>query len=223
MAAFPSEFEAHLPPALRQTWQALDSPVAIQGYLDGLPYIGQQRNRAPLAVMQDRQCHCLDGGFFAALALWRLGFRPMLIDLVPAPGLDDDHVLALFRVDGCWGAVAKSNYPGLRYREPVYRSLRELAMSYFDDFFNSAGERTLRRYTRPFDLTQIPDTGWAWDEGATQVLYRRFYARESFPLISEQAAARLHHLDERSFKSGTLGTDMAEVFPRPNPLRAPRS
>ena len=97
---------------------------AIFDYLDSLPYIGEDLNRPPLRVMQDRQCHCLDGGFLAALALRRLGHPPLVIDLVPEPGTDDDHVLALYRVDGCWGAVAKSNYTALRYREPVYRSLR---------------------------------------------------------------------------------------------------
>lgn len=192
----------------------MDSPTVIQAYLDSLPYVGEERDRSPLDVMRDRQSHCLDGGLFAALALWRIGYAPLLIDLVPAPGLDDDHVLALFRVGARWGALAKSNYAGLRYREPVYRSLRELAMSYFDDFFNSRGERTLRGYTRPFDLSKYPETGWAWDEAATRDLFRRFYARRSIPLINEEAAAALHPLDERSFKSGTLGTDLAEVYPR---------
>ena len=138
----------------------------------------------------------------------------LVLDLVPEPSLDDDHVLAPFKVDGGWGALAKSNYAGLRYREPVYRSLRELVMSYFDDFFNPAGQRTLRRYTRAFDLSRHPDATWPWDETATQVLYRRFYARKSIPLISSRAAARLHPLDERAYKAGTLGTNFNETYSR---------
>jgi hypothetical protein len=178
MPAYPTPFDGSLPANLRQTLLGLDSPAAIQAYLDSLPSIGEERDRSPLNVMRDRQCHCLD----------------------------DDHVLALFRLDGRWGALAKSNYAGLRYREP--------AMSYFDDFFNSAGQPTLRRYTRPFDLSHYPDTTWAWDEAATQVVCRRFYARKSLLLISPQAAARQHPLDERSFRAGTLGTDLAELYPR---------
>jgi hypothetical protein len=214
MASFPTEFETRLPVKLHHVFQTMDSPIAVQAYLDGLPYIGEERDRSPLNVMRDGQCHCLDGALFAALALWQIGFQPLLTDLVPAPGLDDDHVLALFQVDSCWGAVAKSNYAGLRYREPVYRSLRELVMSYFEDFFNSKGQRTLRGYTRPFDLSRYPETGWCWDEPATQALYRRFYARTTIRVISEEVAGRLHPLDERSFKSGTHGTDFGEVYPR---------
>jgi hypothetical protein len=208
------QFEAHLPDTLRATFRGLDSPIAIQAYLDGLPYVAEERDRSPLNLILDGQCHCLDGGFFGALALWRLGFSPLVIDLLPEPDLDDDHVLALFRVDGGWGALAKSNYAGLRYREPVYRSVRELVMSYFDDFFNPSGQRTLRGYTRPFDLSRHPEATWPWEESATQALYRRFYARKSIPLISAEAAARLHPLDERAFRAGTLGTNFNETYPR---------
>lgn len=214
MTSFPLRFQDHLAEDLRRTFLQLNSPVAIQTYLDSLPYIAEERDRSPLNVILDGQCHCLDGGFFAALSLWRLGFRPLVLDLVPEPSLDDDHVLAPFKVDGGWGALAKSNYAGLRYREPVYRSLRELVMSYFDDFFNPAGQRTLRRYTRAFDLSRHPDATWPWDETATQVLYRRFYARKSIPLISSRAAARLHPLDERAYKAGTLGTNFNETYSR---------
>lgn len=208
------QFEAHLPGTRRAAFRGLDSPIAIQYYLDGLPYLAEERDRSPLNLILDGQCHCLDGAFFAALALWRLGFRPLVIDLIPEPDLDDDHVLALFRVDGGWGALAKSNYAGLRYREPVYRSLRELVMSYFDDFFNPSGQRTLRGYTRPFDLSRHPDVSWPWDESATQALYKRFYARRFIPLLSAEAATRLHPLDERTFRSGTLGTNFGETYPR---------
>jgi hypothetical protein len=208
------QFEARLPGPQLAALRGLDSPVAIQDYLDGLPYLAEERDRSPLNLILDGQCHCLDGAFFAALALWRLGFRPLVIDLIPAPNLDDDHVLALFQEDGGWGALAKSNYAGLRYREPVYRSLRELVMSYFDDFFNPAGQRTLRGYTRPFDLSRQRESAWPWDESATQVLYRRFYARKSIPLLSTEAAARLHPLDQRAFRAGTLGTNFEETYPR---------
>lgn len=205
-------FETHLPPPAQQTWRGLASPRAIQDYLDNLPYLAEELDRSPLRVMTDGQCHCLDGGLFAALALWRIGFRPLVLDLVPAPGMDDDHVLALFQVDGCWGAVAKSNYTGLGYREPVYRSLRELAMSYFEDYYNFEGKRSLRGYTRPLDLSPLTATGWMWDEAGVREVSKRLYARKSIPLLNETAAAHLSQASERAFKAASLYTNFDWVY-----------
>jgi hypothetical protein len=116
------------------------APGPHRAYLDDTP-IPETQNRA--WVMQDRLAHCLDGGLFAAMALRRLGFPPRLVDLLPAPQRDDDHILAIYKIDGCYGALAKSNYVGLRSREPVYRSLRELVMSYFEVYYNAESEKTL--------------------------------------------------------------------------------
>ena len=143
-------------PAERTALDALHSPFAIQAFLDATPYSPEDRDRCPLNVIRDRVAHCLDGALFAAMALRRLGYPPLLIDLLPEPDIDDDHVLAIFKVNGCWGAVAKSNFVGLRYREPVYRTLRELVMSYFEPFYNVEGVRTLRGYTLPVNLSVRP-------------------------------------------------------------------
>lgn len=207
-----SEFERRLPPNPRADFRGLKSPTAIQDYLDGLPYVAEERDRSALGVMIDRQAHCLDGGFFAALALRRIGFRPLVLDLVPAPGRDDDHVLAIFSVDGLWGAVAKSNFTGLGFREPVYRGLRELVMSYFEDYYNFQKERTLRGYTRPLDLTRLDATGWMWDESGVKVLVKKLYSLKSIPLLTPQAAARLTLADERAFQAACLGTDFGWVY-----------
>jgi len=210
-----SDFVSHLPDEHRKTFLEFKEPHDVQTYVDSLQYNATiERDRSPLNVMLEGQCHCLDGGLFATLALWQLGFQPLMLDLVPAPRLDDDHVLAIFQVDGLWGAVAKSNFLGLRYREPVHRYLRELVMTYFEAYFNNKRERTLRGYTRPFDLSKYNGNTWAWDEAATQGLYKRFYARKAIPLIPDSVAAKLHLLDERSFVGGTLGTDMGETYPR---------
>ena len=115
MDAF-AEFEKRLPQTRRTDLRGLTCPAAVQEYLDSLPYIAEDLDRSPLRVMADEQAHCLDGGIFAALALWRIGFRPLIVDMVPAPGSDDDHVLAVYRVERGWGALAKSNYPNLRSR-----------------------------------------------------------------------------------------------------------
>src|SRR5258708_10382675 len=150
-----SEFESHLTSSLLKTFQDLKNPFLIQQYLDAMPYIGEQRDGSPLNVMRDHQSHCSDGGFFAALALWRIGFKPLLVDLVPEPNTDDDHVLAVYQIEGHLGALAKSNYVNLGFREPVFKSLRELAISYFEHFINTHHQKTLRGYTRPFDASQF--------------------------------------------------------------------
>lgn len=210
--SFPEEFESRLPARALATLRGLDSPLAIQRYLDSLPYVAEERDRSPLNVLLDGQAHCLDGGLFAALALRRLGEPGLLLDLVPAVDeggrrIDDDHVLALFRRNGLWGALAKSNFVWLRYREPIHRTLRELVLSYFEGFFSTGSVKSLRGYTRPLDVSRFDAGGWAWDETAAQALYRAFYARRAVPLFPAEQAALLSPVDKRSFEAGSLGTD----------------
>ena len=207
-----TEFERRLPASLQEVLQGLKSPTAVQEYLDSIPYKAEELDRSPLRVMMDGQAHCLDGGILAALALWRIGFRPQLLDLVPAPGSDDDHVLAVFQVEGAWGALAKSNFPTLRLREPVHRSLRELAMSYFEFYFNLKREKTLRAYTRPLDLSRFQDPAWMWDEEGIKKISKRLYSLKPIRLISDASAAQLNLSDERSYLAGTYGTDFSWTY-----------
>jgi hypothetical protein len=202
-----SEFEKRLPPPQRAVFRGLKSPAEVQEYLDSLPYRAEELDRSPLRVMTDGQAHCLDGGIFAALALWRIGFRPLIIDLVPAPSSDDDHVLAVFQAGGGWGSLAKSNYPNLRSREPVQRSLRELVMTYFEFYFNLRREKSLRAYTRPLDLSSFQDPGWMWDETGITKISKRLYSLKPIALISEASATMLNLSDERTYRAGTTGTD----------------
>jgi len=212
-----SEFELRLPAQLRQAFRAFKAPADIQRYLDSLPYVGEERDRCPVDVMKDAQCHCLDGGLLAALAMRRIGYPGLLLDLVPASDrsgqkLDDDHVLAIFHRNGGWGAVAKSNYAWLRYREPVFRSLRELVMSYFETYFSIDGLKTLRGYTRPLDISKCDHLQYAWSESGAAALYRALYRRKPISLISAKAAAELLPTDERALASGTVGVDLGWVF-----------
>ena len=210
---FLSNFESHLPDAERALWRSLDSPFAIQTFLDSMPYVGEARDRSPLNVMLDRQCHCLDGGFLAALALWRIGYRPLLIDIVPDPGADDDHVLALFQMEGRWGALAKSNYINLGFREPVHKNLRELVMTYFEHYCSVWKTKSLRGYTRPFDASRHTCPDWACDEAASNRLYyKHFYGRKAISLITPSMAARLNPITERTYKAETLFTNLNESF-----------
>jgi hypothetical protein len=211
--SFLREFQSHLRADLHAKFLSLDTPFAIQEYLDSMPYIAEERDRSPLNVMLDGQCHCLDGGFFAALALWQIGFKPLLIDLVPDPGMDDDHVLALYQVDGCWGAVAKSNYVNLGFREPVHKNLRELVITYFEHYVSVDQEKTLRGYTRPFDASRYTHLNWAWDEaGANQLYHKYFYGRRTIPLITDQMAKRLNPVTNRAYTAETMYTNLNETF-----------
>ena len=210
---FVQRFESYLPKDLRKKFRNLNSPFAIQEYLDSMPYIGEERDRSPLHVMLDGQCHCLDGGFLAALALWRIGFRPLLIDIVPDPGMDDDHVLALYQVEDRWGAIAKSNYINLGFREPVYKSLRELVMTYFEHYCSINKQKTLRGYTRPLDASRYTHLHWAWDEtGANRLYHKHFYGRKAIPLITKSTAKRLNPLTNRAYAAETLHTNLNESF-----------
>jgi hypothetical protein len=211
------EFEARLPAPLRRKFQSLQKPIDIQRYLDGLAYIGEERDRCPLDVMKDKQCHCLDGGLFAALALRRIGDPGLLVDMVPlkdAKGhkLDDDHVLAVFRRNGLWGCVAKSNFPWLRYREPVYRTIRELVMSYFEPYFSMDSIKVLRGYTRPFNIARHDRLDYAWDEAGATRLYRRFYAQKDIPLIPPESERLLNPADKREYESAFMGVNWDWVY-----------
>jgi len=210
---FLEQFESYLPKALRKTFNGLNKPFAIQEYLNSLTYKGEERDRSPLNVMLDGQGHCLDGGFLAALCLWRIGFKPLLIDIVPDPGVDDDHVLALYQIEGRWGALAKTNYINLGFREPVYKNLRELVMTYFEHYVSIRQQKCLTGYTRIFDASRYIQHNWAWDEaGANVVYHKHFYGRRSIRLITYSMAQRLSSVTDQAYAAETLFTDLKESF-----------
>jgi len=149
--------ERFTPKELRKL-RALKTPAGVQRYLDELPYNLSITARSPRSVLADNTASCLEGAIFAAAALRALGFAPLIFDL--EADNDTYHVVAIYRRRGLWGAVAKSNFTGCRYREPVYRNLRELALSYFNIYFNLRFERTLRRYSGPVNLSRFDRLDW---------------------------------------------------------------
>lgn len=210
---FIKQFESRLPKDLRATLKNLTTPFSIQQYLDSLVYKGEERDRSPLNVMLDGQSHCLDGGFLAALCLWRIGFKPLLIDILPDPGMDDDHVLALYQIEGRWGALAKSNYINLGFREPVYKNLRELIMTYFEHYVSIHQQKCLTGYTRIFDASCYTRYNWAWDEAdANMVYHKHFYGRTSISLITKSMGKRLSPVTDRAYQAETLHTNLNESF-----------
>lgn len=197
-------------PAEKKVLSRLRKPEEVQAFLDGTAYGTEPIYRSPRSVMRDGKAHCFDGAMFAAAALERLGFAPMLIDLRAVR--DDDHVLAVFQVDGCWGALGKSNFVGLRGRDPVYRSLRELAMSYFEPYFNSERERTLRSFSRPVKLRAFEKLRWRTDDAAMDVIAAKLDAAHHEPLVTTAQARRLWKVDERTWTGHTVGTDFAGTW-----------
>jgi hypothetical protein len=190
-------------PAELRSLRALKTPYRIQHFLNTIPYHHANTAWSPRLVLKHRTAHCLEGAIFAAAALRVNGFEPLLLDLEAVQ--DVDHVLAIFRVDGHWGAIGKSNYAGLRYREPVYRNLRELAMSYFDDYYNLRGERTLRGYSKPLNLSRFDRMNWMTTDEALWDIPEALVQTQHMPVISTRQAKRLNRLDQRKYQSGLVG------------------
>ena len=194
----------------REVMAQLDSPGKIQAFLDQLSYSPEETYRCPLRVLRDRTAHCFDGALFAAAALWRLGHPPLIMELLPNDR-DDDHLLALYKRSGHWGALAQSNFVGLRFRDPVYRSLHELVMSYFEQFYNVEREKTLRAYTRPLSLEAYDDQ-WMVDDRLLEKISERLDRIRRYSLITESMAAELSPLDERSYQAGLLGANEKGLY-----------
>lgn len=151
MALFPSSYRCY---EEFRIFKDLDSPEKVQDFLNRVPQnfdAGRRTCRSPLAVLRRHKAHCMEGAMLAAAVFWYHGGKPLVLDL-RTTARDDDHVVALFRHKGLWGAVSKTNHAVLRYRDPVYRSIRELVMSYFNEYFLDNGVKTLREHSAPFDL-----------------------------------------------------------------------
>ena len=181
----------------------LKSPARIQAFVDGIEYQYADTAGSPRRVLREGKGHCLEGALVAAAALRVLGHPPLLMDLEAVR--DDDHVLALYRERGLWGAVAKSNYAGLRFRAPVYRTLRELAMSYFEDYYNLRGERTLRGYSGAVRLERLDGKGWMTAEEDVWCVPELLIAARHYAMVPDHVARVLPRVDKRSFEAGKVG------------------
>ncbi len=147
---------------------------------------------------------------FAAAALERLGHPPLLVDLVADD--DDDHVLAVYRRFGRWGAVAKSNFVGLRYREPIHRSLRELALSYFDDYYALDYRRSLRSYSSTVNLRRFDRIGWRFDGRAQDAIVEALDSQKHYRLLTPAMVRALSPVDTRRYRGGMVGTNLAGAY-----------
>jgi hypothetical protein len=184
----------------------LTPPWRIQKFLDGLDYdVAGAGCRSPRRVLREGVAQCMDGALFAAAALRIQGRRPLLLDIEAV--FDDDHVLALFQQDGCWGSIARSNYSGLRFREAIHPTIRSLVLSYFESYFNLRRQKTLRRYSRPVNLSRFDLIAWMtteeelWEipEYLADIPHRR--------LLPGRIERRLSPVDRRMFEAGLVGKE----------------
>jgi hypothetical protein len=190
-------------PAELRKLRSLKTPHGIQRFLDDMPYHLADTAWSPRRVLQENTSHCFEGATLAAAALRAIGYPPLVIDLEAEH--DTDHVVAVYRINGHWGAIAKSNYTGCRYREPVYRTLRELALSYFDVYFNLRRERSLRTFSRPVSLTRFDARDWMTTNEHLWFIAEYLFTIRHHSLLRPGMAKRLHRLDDRSFRAGCLG------------------
>ena len=183
------------------TIRTFTSPVKIQQYLDTIEYSAESRYRSPRSVLRDRKAHCFDGAVFAAAMLRRLGYPPLIVDMQAVR--DDDHVIAIFKRNGKIGAVAKSNFVGLRFREPIYRDIRELVMSYFPAFYNMEREYSLRQFTVPLHLGKYKN--FEFDDEVMEVIGLKLSYIPVTKLMTPSEIRSLQKVDLRTFKAGMIG------------------
>jgi hypothetical protein len=185
--------------------RALNTPRKIQDFLDRIPINKESKVEtcsSPLVTLRRNTAHCMEGALVAALALWMHGHRPLILDLKTNRN-DVDHLVALFKIDGCWGGITKTNHAVLRYREPVYRDVRELAMSYFHEYFLDDGRKTLRQYSLPFDLTKWRGD-WVTSDDDLWDLQDAIDRSPHRPMITRSQIAGLRRADDIELEAGKL-------------------
>jgi len=206
-----------LTPSEARRLRAFKSPVGIQRFLDALPYHLADTAWSPRVVLRERTAHCLEGAIFAAAALRCLGYAPLILDLEAEQ--DTDHVLAVFKQRNHWGAIAKSNFTGCRYREPVYRTLRELSLSYFHIYFNLRGERTLRRYSRPVNLARFDRQNWMTSEKDIWFVPHYLCEISHQPLLTPGQIRHLTRVDPRTIQGEIVSHRRKADTPMPRLFR----
>lgn len=193
-----------LSPAELRTLRALKTPERIQKFVDALQYQYADTAGSPRRVLRERKGHCMEGALVAAAALRVNGHPPLVMDLEAVN--DDDHVVALYREHGLWGGIAKSNFAGLRYRPPIFRTLRELALSYFTQYYNLRREYTLRAYSGPIDLSRFDRFHWMTAEADVWSVAEALCTVRHYPLAPDKTTRALPRLDRRSFEAGMHGS-----------------
>lgn len=183
----------------------LDTPAKIQSFVNAIR-VNHERNgetcTSPVVTMRKNRAHCMEGALVAALALWMHGEPPLILDLRSTRD-DVDHLVALFRIDGRWGGITKTSHAVLRYREPIYRDVRELALSYFHEYFLDTGKKTLRQHSSPFDLRKWKGD-WIASEENLWDLEKAIDRSPHHDLLTRAQIARLRLADPIEIRAGKI-------------------
>lgn len=189
-----------------RVFQRLNSPAKIQDYLETIP-INFERNGqtcySPRQVLKFNRAHCMEGAMLAATILYFHGHKPLIVDL-RAHKRDRDHAIAVFKVGGKWGAISKTNHAVLRYREPIYNSIRELVMSYFHEYFLDNGKKTLRSYSLPVDLSKFDSKNWITSPQDLWYIDKYLNQVHHIPILNKKQIASLRSADRIEIQAGKL-------------------
>lgn len=175
-------------------FKKLKSPIGIQQFLNETKYNPDYVTCSPKKIIYSKRANCFEGALFAASALRVLGHKPVIVDLMAEN--DDDHVIAIFKQNNCFGAIAKSNTTVLRFREPVYRTIRELVMSYFDFYFNTLGEKSLRSYSIPVNLERFDKYNWMTTDEDLEFIGDYLFTIKHYPILTKKMIRDLSEADK---------------------------
>ncbi len=196
-----------LPKHMQRLYARLKTPASIQTFLNTLPAnfeSGGETYMSPLRTIREQKAHCMEGALLAASILRYHGAKPLLMDLrVQRP--DQDHVVALFQQGGYWGAISKTNHAVLRYREPVYKTLRELALSYFHEYFdNATGKKNLREYSVPVHMGRFDHLEWETTEADLWDIVEAVDNARHFPLLNKKQISNLRPAEQIEIAAGSI-------------------
>lgn len=184
----------------------LNTPAKIQDFLDTLKRNFEENGDtvySPMVVLEKKKCHCTEGAVLAALILRLHGQPSLLLDLTAVKD-DLDHVVALFKKDGKWGAISKTNHAVLRYREPIYASIRELAMSYFHEYIDDKGRKNLRSYSSPVNLKRFDNRGWMTTREEIDYIPEYLAEVRHFPILTRKQISNLRRADKIEIRAGKI-------------------
>ncbi len=187
-------------------FKKLNTPAKVQDFLDKIPFnfeLGGETLQSPFSVMRSHTAHCFEGALLGAYILCQHGFKPLILHL-EAVDEDYDHVITPFKIGGFWGALSKTNHAVLRYREPVYKTIRELVMSYFHEYFLNDGRKTLRRYSKPFDLNTLKDKNWMTGEKDLWYIDKALDRVKHYDIISKAQIKKLRKADKIEIEAGKI-------------------
>lgn len=187
-------------------FKKLNSPSKIQDFINSINVNFEENGDScysPRMVLKENKCHCIEAAILAALILRVNGFKPLIVDLT-ANNQDFDHVFAVFKIDGKWGAISKSNHVTLRYREPVYGSIKELVMSYFNEYYNDKGKKTLRSYSNPINLSKFDRIEWMTRDDELWEIANYLAEVKHVNLLTRKQIKRLRKADKIEMDVGKI-------------------